>query len=221
MYNEYEEIFEELCDRVENEELTLEETEAINNYAYEAYVVEDNSDIYLRNARWKDMFGNNHDKKFKIDINPHMRSRSKYYDTDKDYKSSLYNYDHGPATKATRHKLEMPQYAKDYYTANKENGKDARYFNDTTVELGKEKKNGQKLIGFALETENESINAEKKLKAKNFDFIVLNSLKDKNAGFQHDTNKVTIIKQNGEKKEFGLKTKKEVAADIVNELTRN
>ena len=50
---------------------------------------------------------------------------------------------------------------------------------------------------------------------------MLNSLKDKNAGFQHDTNKVTIIKQNGEKKEFGLKTKKEVATDIVNELTRN
>lgn len=92
---------------------------------------------------------------------------------------------------------------------------------DIAAELGKEKKNGQKLIGFALETENESINAEKKLKAKNFDFIVLNSLKDKNAGFQHDTNKVTIIKQNGEKKEFGLKTKKEVAADIVNELTSN
>ena len=92
---------------------------------------------------------------------------------------------------------------------------------DIAAELGKEKKNGQKLIGFALETENESINAEKKLKAKNFDFIVLNSLKDKNAGFQHDTNKVTIIKQNGEKKEFGLKTKKEVATDIVNELTRN
>ena len=91
---------------------------------------------------------------------------------------------------------------------------------DIAAELGKEKKGNQKLIGFALETENENSNAEKKLQKKNFDFIVLNSLKDKEAGFQYDTNKITIIKQNGERKEFGLKTKKEVATDIVNELTQ-
>lgn len=85
---------------------------------------------------------------------------------------------------------------------------------DIASELGKMKKNGQIIVGFALETENEKNNAEKKLKSKNFDFIVLNSLNHSGAGFGHDTNKVEIIGKNGAH-EFPLKTKKEVARDIV------
>ena len=57
-----------------------------------------------------------------------------------------------------------------------------------------------------------------KLKRKNLDFIVLNSLKDKNAGFQYDTNKITIISADGEKKTYGLKPKTEVAKDIVDKI---
>ncbi|HZY82352.1 MAG TPA: bifunctional phosphopantothenoylcysteine decarboxylase/phosphopantothenate--cysteine ligase CoaBC [Cyclobacteriaceae bacterium] len=87
---------------------------------------------------------------------------------------------------------------------------------DIAAELGKMKKSGQVMVGFALETENEKANAEKKLAAKNFDLIVLNSLQDPGAGFGHDTNKVTIIGRNGLTKEFSLKSKKEVAGDIVN-----
>ena len=85
---------------------------------------------------------------------------------------------------------------------------------DIAATLGKRKHNGQILVGFALETENEEANALKKLKAKNFDLIVLNSLNDPGAGFSHDTNKVTIM--DGEKKiPVELKSKKEVADDIV------
>lgn len=73
------------------------------------------------------------------------------------------------------------------------------------------------LVGFALETHNEQQNAEDKLKRKNLDFIVLNSLNDKGAGFRYDTNKVTIIDAEG-RTEYPLKTKDEVAADIVNRL---
>ena len=73
------------------------------------------------------------------------------------------------------------------------------------------------LVGFALETHNEQQNAEDKLKRKNLDFIVLNSLNDKGAGFRYDTNKVTIIDAEG-RTEYPLKTKDEVAADIVDRL---
>jgi len=86
---------------------------------------------------------------------------------------------------------------------------------DIAVTLGKMKKPGQKIIGFALETNDEEFHAIKKLEKKNFDYIVLNSLQDQGAGFGHDTNKVTILSRNGEKRSFGLKTKKEVAKDIV------
>jgi phosphopantothenoylcysteine decarboxylase/phosphopantothenate--cysteine ligase len=92
---------------------------------------------------------------------------------------------------------------------------------DIASELGKVKKPHQKLIGFALETENERSNARKKLQSKNFDYIVLNSLQDKGAGFGHDTNKVTIIGKNDTVKEFNLKNKKEVAADIVNTIVES
>jgi phosphopantothenoylcysteine decarboxylase / phosphopantothenate---cysteine ligase len=85
---------------------------------------------------------------------------------------------------------------------------------DIAAELGKQKKPGQITVGFALETENERTNAQSKLKTKNFDLIVLNSLNDSGAGFGHDTNKISILSSTGSK-EFNLKSKKEVAADIV------
>lgn len=85
---------------------------------------------------------------------------------------------------------------------------------DIAAELGKQKKPGQITVGFALETENERNNAQSKLKAKNFDLIVLNSLNDAGAGFGHDTNKISILSASSSK-EFILKSKKEVAADIV------
>ncbi|MCW1734200.1 bifunctional phosphopantothenoylcysteine decarboxylase/phosphopantothenate--cysteine ligase CoaBC [Anaerorudis cellulosivorans] len=86
---------------------------------------------------------------------------------------------------------------------------------DIAAALGKMKKPGQLLIGFALETTDEEENAQKKLEKKNMDYIILNSLKDEGAGFGYDTNKITILSRNGEKKTFGLKTKKEVANDII------
>ncbi len=89
---------------------------------------------------------------------------------------------------------------------------------DIAAELGTQKKANQYVVGFALETENETANAEKKIVSKNFDLIVLNSLNDKGAGFAHDTNKVTLIDRAGSKKEFPLKSKKDVAKDIVNAI---
>jgi len=89
---------------------------------------------------------------------------------------------------------------------------------DIAAELGKAKKNGQLIVGFALETENERANAEKKIASKNFDLIVLNSLNDAGAGFGHDTNKITLISKKGQAKEFNLKSKKEVARDIVHAI---
>ncbi len=89
---------------------------------------------------------------------------------------------------------------------------------DIAQSIGSVKSDRQIMVGFALETENEEENALRKLKKKNFNFIVLNSLKDEGAGFAHDTNKVTIIHKNGEKKVFSLKSKNEVAKDIVNEV---
>lgn len=86
---------------------------------------------------------------------------------------------------------------------------------DIAAELGKQKKSNQLLIGFALETDNEMENATNKLKTKNLDFIVLNSLKDKGAGFQYNTNKITIVDKAGTIEQFGLKPKKDVAKDIV------
>lgn len=89
---------------------------------------------------------------------------------------------------------------------------------DIAQKLGKLKKKSQVLVGFALETENEKSNASKKLNAKNFDMIVLNSLNDKGAGFGHDTNKVTIIRSDNKSKVFELKSKTEVANDIIHEI---
>ncbi len=86
---------------------------------------------------------------------------------------------------------------------------------DIAKSLGENKKEGQILVGFALETNNEEQNALAKLKKKNLDFIVLNSLNDDGAGFKGDTNKVTIIDKNGEQTDFPVKPKNEVAKDIV------
>ena len=89
---------------------------------------------------------------------------------------------------------------------------------DILATLGKEKKKNQVLIGFALETENEIENALKKIKSKNLDFIVLNSLNDKGAGFKSDTNKVSIIDKHNNIKNYELKSKQQVAKDIVKEI---
>lgn len=93
----------------------------------------------------------------------------------------------------------------------------------TTVDilktLGERKRSDQLLVGFALETNDEEQNAIQKLKKKNLDFIVLNSLNDTGAGFKGDTNKITIIDNNLQKTNFDLKTKDEVARDICNKLT--
>lgn len=88
---------------------------------------------------------------------------------------------------------------------------------DIAAELGKSKRPDQVLVGFALETTNEKENAKQKLEKKNLDFIVLNSLKDAGAGFSYDTNKVTILSASGEQS-FPLKTKREVACDIIEKL---
>jgi len=89
---------------------------------------------------------------------------------------------------------------------------------DIAGHLGSVKEN-QLLIGFALETNDEISNANRKLQKKNLDFIVLNSLNDEGAGFQHDTNKIRIIKSNGESQDYPLKSKTDVAIDIVDEIT--
>ena len=85
---------------------------------------------------------------------------------------------------------------------------------DILADLGKQKKNKQLLIGFALETNNETANAISKLHTKNLDFIVLNSLKDDGSGFGFDTNKVSVIGKYLPAREFELKSKSEVASDI-------
>lgn len=90
---------------------------------------------------------------------------------------------------------------------------------DIAALLGSMKRKGQVMVGFALETDNESENAHAKLKKKKLDFIVMNSLRDEGAGFRHDTNKITII-DNGGTTDYQLKGKREVATDIVDYLTR-
>lgn len=91
---------------------------------------------------------------------------------------------------------------------------------DIAAELGKVKRNNQILVGFALETNNEEVNAKSKLERKNLDFIVLNSLQDKGAGFGGDTNKIKIYCKDGEVFSFDLKSKKEVAADIIDTICK-
>jgi len=89
---------------------------------------------------------------------------------------------------------------------------------DIAATLGKKKKTDQYLIGFALETEDETANAKKKMQSKNLDLIVLNSLNDKGAGFGGDTNKITLLYNDGQQKNFDLKLKSDVANDIVDAI---
>lgn len=89
---------------------------------------------------------------------------------------------------------------------------------DIAAALGEMKNDNQRLVGFALETNDEVQNAQHKLEKKNLDFIVLNSLKDKGAGFMYDTNKITIISRGGETQAYPLKPKTEVARDIIDKL---
>jgi len=91
---------------------------------------------------------------------------------------------------------------------------------DIAAALGMIKKDYQTLIGFALETNDEEANALKKMEKKNLDFIVLNSLNDKGAGFKYDTNKIAILNRSGERKDFPLKSKTAVAADIIDETLK-
>ena len=103
----------------------------------------------------------------------------------------------------------------------KKNGENLHIDLEKTVDilssLGAIKKK-QILVGFALETTNELQNAQEKLERKNADLIVLNSLQDAGAGFGHDTNKISILRRNKETLHFDLKSKKEVAEDIINEI---
>ena len=117
----------------------------------------------------------------------------------------------------------------DYRPAVQANEKIKRTAADMTIELqankdiaaalGGMKTDAQRLVGFALETNNGEVNANEKLVKKNLDFIVLNTLEDKGAGFACDTNKVTIIGKDS-KTEYPLKSKKEVAKDIVSHLAK-
>lgn len=91
---------------------------------------------------------------------------------------------------------------------------------DIAATLGARKSSHQIMVGFALETNDAVENALRKLKKKNFDFIVLNTLEDEGAGFQHDTNKVQFILPEGDPIKFGLKPKKKVAVDIIDQLVK-
>lgn len=91
---------------------------------------------------------------------------------------------------------------------------------DIAATLGQKKREGQWLVGFALETNNEVENAQAKLERKNLDMIVLNSLRDEGSGFQHDTNKIDIIERSGATTAYALKSKTEVAVDIVDAVVK-
>ncbi|GAA4134940.1 bifunctional phosphopantothenoylcysteine decarboxylase/phosphopantothenate--cysteine ligase CoaBC [Sphingobacterium kyonggiense] len=93
---------------------------------------------------------------------------------------------------------------------------DLKKTTDILASLGKQKRDNQTLVGFALETNNELAHAKDKLERKNLDFIVLNSMQDKGAGFAHNTNKITVINRSGEVTSYELKSKDEVAKDICN-----
>ena len=91
---------------------------------------------------------------------------------------------------------------------------------DIAFEFGKIKKTNQLSIGFALETNEELKHAKEKLAKKNFDIVVLNSLNDKGAGFQFNTNKITIVNRNNKSIKFELKSKEDVATDIILEIEK-
>ena len=90
---------------------------------------------------------------------------------------------------------------------------------DIAAQLGQMKRGGQVLVGFALETNDEQQNAEKKLAKKNLDFIVLNSLRNEGTCFRSDENQIAIISSSG-RVDYEKKSKKQVAADIIDELSK-
>ena len=90
---------------------------------------------------------------------------------------------------------------------------------DIAAELGRVKHEGQVLVGFALETNDEEANAQRKLEKKNFDFIVLNSLQNKGTCFRSDENQISIITRTGQQ-DYDRKPKQEVASDIIDELSK-
>ncbi len=92
---------------------------------------------------------------------------------------------------------------------------------DIAATLGKSKNPNQIFVGFALETNDERSNALQKLEKKNFDFIVLNSMRDTGAGFGHDTNKISILRRDGTQTDYPLKSKIAVAQDIIEEICRS
>lgn len=92
---------------------------------------------------------------------------------------------------------------------------------DIAASMGRQKTPDQILVGFALETNDEAFNAKRKLKKKNLDLIVLNSLNDKGAGFMKDTNKVTFFHRSGNIQELPLLSKTEVAKKLVDEIVQN
>jgi len=102
----------------------------------------------------------------------------------------------------------------------KDSGLDKIDLESTIDILSSLNKKDQKIIGFALETDNELKNAQKKMKVKNLDMIVLNSLKDKNSGFEFDTNKITVIHKNGKKINFPLQSKFQAANKILSEINK-
>ena len=116
----------------------------------------------------------------------------------------------------------------DYTPLNKSSNKIKKHNDDLSIELiktkdilknlGEQKKNGQILVGFALETTNEKEYALSKLKTKNADLIVMNSLNDKGAGYGVETNKVTIFEKNGNEIAYETKPKQQVARDIVDRI---
>ena len=91
---------------------------------------------------------------------------------------------------------------------------------DILKTLGEKKKKGQLIVGFALETNNEEAFAKEKLKSKNADLIILNSLNDKGAGFGHDTNKITIFEKSGQVFKFETQSKALVAKDIIDTIIK-
>jgi flavoprotein len=86
---------------------------------------------------------------------------------------------------------------------------------DIAAAAGRQKRQGQFIVGFALETDDEEANAVDKMQRKNLDMIVLNSLNDQGAGFGYDTNKVTVIERNGQRTDLPLQSKTEIARRIV------
>lgn len=91
---------------------------------------------------------------------------------------------------------------------------------DIAAEMGRRKKKGQLLVGFALETDKEEEHARQKLEKKNLDLVVLNSMQDKGAGFGCDTNKVTMIDRRGNAEKYELKPKEQVASDLVQRVIK-